>query len=244
MRRWLPWVAVALFGCATATPGLRSTTTAAVTTATPARPAIDAGPRLPRVRDGRERVLATARAMLGLRHVPRRTHQPDDCTGFIRAAYARIGFTLMSEGHERDNGVTAIWRFAKLHGRVFSGGHPMPGDLVFFRNTYDRNHDGAHDDGLTHIAIVEGEDPDGTLRILHRTSHGIVREHMNLLRPDEHVDPRTGAVINDYLRANRSGRPATTGELFAGFATLFREPLEVARAHSHRERLARVSRRR
>jgi hypothetical protein len=213
---------VVLFGCAAATPGMRHDP--------PARSAVrvDEGPRLPQVRDGRERLLASARMMLGHRHVSRRGF-PDDCTGFVRAAYASIGFTLMSEGHLSDNGVTAIWRFARMHGRTFEGGHPMPGDLVFFRNTYDRNHDGAHDDGLTHVAIVEGEDPDGTVRILHRTAHGIVREHMNLLRPREHLG-RDGQVINDYLRVDRSGFAATTGDLFVGYATLFREPLRVARA--------------
>jgi hypothetical protein len=240
VRRWLPWIALGLFGCATAAPGLK---TEAPKLASPAAQAArhDEEPPLPQVRDGRERLLTAARNLLGAKHV-RPSKFGDDCTGYVRAVYSHIGFTLMSEGHDGDNGVTAIWRFARMHGRVFYGGHPMPGDLVFFRNTYDRNRDGAHDDGRTHIAIVEGEEPDGTLRILHHTSHGIVREHMNLTRPHEHLDPRTGNVINDYLRSQRSGEPALSAELFAGFAALFTEPLRVVRAERGVEHSGRSAR--
>jgi len=179
----------------------------------------------------RDRIIARARTWLGHRRVVGTAHRyPADCTSVIRGAYEVLGLDLMTEGHRRDNGVTAILRYARSHGRLYSGGHPLPGDLVFFRNTYDRNHDGALDDGLTHIALVESEDRNGTLTLIHRLKAGIVRSRMNLAHPRWHKDPQTGEVLNDYLRMGSGARrDRLTGELFSTFATLLGPgPLPVA----------------
>lgn len=184
-----------------------------------------------RAMQDRDRLLELARTWVGRRRVTGTTHRyPADCTSVIRAAYDALGMNLMTSGHPRDNGVTAILRFARSHGRLYSGGHPLPGDLVFFRNTYDRNHDGALDDGLTHIALVESEDRDGTLTLIHRLRQGIVRSRMNLAHPRWHKDPVTGQILNDYLRMGSGAiRERLTGELFSTFATLLGPgPLPVA----------------
>jgi hypothetical protein len=159
---------------------------------------------------------------------------PDDCTGLVRLAYEKAGIELMSGGGLRgDNGVLHIYRRARGLGAVRRD-RPRPGDIAFFRETYDRNRDGRRNDGLTHVAIVEKVEPDGQLLLVHRGSKGVARTRMNLKQPTVHRQKRGGAVVNDYLRAaSRQQRAYLTAELFAGFASP--EPwLRVRRARTLR----------
>ena len=146
-------------------------------------------------------------------------HVPDDCSGFVRLAYLRGGIDLVSHGFlAGENAVTAIYRRAQTRGAFHQ--HPRPGDLVFFRETYDRNRDGRRNDGLTHVAVVERVEPDGTLTFIHRGMKGIARSRMNLFFPRTHRVGQGGPVLNDFLRpASRGQRAWLTGELFAGFAS-------------------------
>lgn len=163
----------------------------------------------------RAAVVAQARELVGHRVVVVHGRRyGDDCTGLVRAAYAAAGVELMSEGLPQDNGVTAIWRFALKHGRPFTGGRPVAGDLVFFRDTYDLNRDGVLSDGLTHIGVVDEVLPDGTAVLIHRTGRGVVRSRLSLAQPD-----LPGA--NDWLRAtSKLGPSRLTGQLFTSYATL------------------------
>ncbi len=144
---------------------------------------------------------------------------PDDCSGVVRLAYREVGVELLSEGmRPGENAVTAMYRRAKrtraLHKRT-----PKPGDLVFFRETYDRNGDGRRNDGLTHVGVVERVEKDGTVVFVHRTSRGVKRGRMNLRHPKQH-EARGGSVLNDYLRrAERGQRARFSGELFSGYAS-------------------------
>lgn len=143
----------------------------------------------------------------------------DDCTGLVGAIYAQLGVDLFQGGEPGDNGVTAVWRFAAAHGRLYEGGRPVGGDLVFFKDTYDLNRDGRVNDGLTHIGLVEKVDEDGTVTVIHRVARGVVRYKMNLQQKDS-------AAKNDYLRAPGSqSKPLLTSQLFAGYATLL--PIEA-----------------
>jgi hypothetical protein len=162
-----------------------------------------------------------ARGFLGLRTLAiGGKRYPNDCTGLVRAVYATQNVDLMAEGgRPGDSGVMAIWRYAGRHGSIHAE-KPGPGDIVFFRETYDRNRDGRENDGLTHVGIVESVESDGTVGVIHRVAHGVMRYHMNLEHPRERRDPATGRVLNDYLREGRRSRLAA--ELFAGFATLTR----------------------
>lgn len=144
----------------------------------------------------------------------------DDCTGLVRAVYAQIGVDLMGAAAAGDNGVTAIWRFAARHGQTYEGGHPAGGDLVFFKDTYDRNRDGRGNDGLTHIGVVETVEEDGTVIVIHRVAKGVVRYRMNLAFRDSPQNA-AGRTVNDWLRTPGPGtRPQLTAQLFAGYATL------------------------
>ena len=172
--------------------------------------------------DARARVVAAAARLVGKPQVVLAGRRwPADCTGLVEGAYAQAGQRLRGAAKAGDNGVTAMYRHAQANGRVFTGGRPLPGDLVFFRETYDQNRDGRRNDGLTHVGIVEDVDASGTVTVIHRVSRGVVRYRMNLARPGLQRDPKTGEVLNDRLRVPGRGRPQVrTGQLFAAYATL------------------------
>ena len=176
--------------------------------------------------EAREKVLAAARGLLGRTKIQLSGRTwPADCTGFVEAVHSRAGVSLRSAAAKGDNGVTAFYRYARAKGRVYTRGTPRPGDLVFFRETYDRNRDGRRNDGLTHVALVDKVEPNGTVVVIHRVKRGVVRYRMNLARPDLKKDPRTGAVLNDMLRAPGAGKtPVLTGQLFAAYGSVLPEP--------------------
>ncbi len=184
----------------------------------------------------RWRVVATARRLLGRTSVQwPGQHFPDDCSGLVLGVYASVGVPLTGSARPGDNGVTAVWRWTSARGRLFRTGQPDPGDLVFFHDTYDRDHDGKLDDGLTHIALVESVDADGTVSIIHRVRRGVMRYRMNLERPGLRSDPGSGRVLNDWIRGSSgTGRAVLTGQLFAVFGAVLppapegvRSPLPV-----------------
>jgi cell wall-associated NlpC family hydrolase len=196
---------------------------------------VQPAPRPVAGKDGREAVLATARTLVGKAQVKVAGRPyPSDCTGLVEAAYAQAGVSLRGVSKPGDNGVTALYRYAQAKGRVYKTGQPVPGDLVFFRETYDQNRDGRRNDGLTHVGIVDQVGADGTVTVIHRVKRGVVRYRMNLSKPRVARDPRTKQVINDTLRAPGSGKTfALTGQLFVAYATVLpttsAAPVAVAR---------------
>ncbi len=154
-------------------------------------------------------IAATARRYIGRRRITvRRRRFSNDCSGFVKAVFFRHGIHL-------HGGTKHIYRYVQQHG-ILHRNRPHPGDLVFFRETYDSNRDGRINDGLTHVAIVEKVDREGTVSVIHRVSRGIVRYHMNLKYPRKRTN-RRGSTINDWLRAGRHKR--LTGQLFASYGT-------------------------
>ncbi len=170
----------------------------------------------------RETVLATARALVGKSQVVLNGRKyPADCTGLIEGVYAQAGVTFKGTLKPGDNGVTALYRHARAKGRVYTEGQPVPGDLVFFRETYDQNRDGRRNDGLTHVGIVDHVGADGTVTVIHRVRRGVVRYRMNLDRPHLPRDPKTGETLNDLLRhAGPHRDPVLTGQLFASYGSV------------------------
>jgi cell wall-associated NlpC family hydrolase len=140
----------------------------------------------------------------------------DDCSGFVRLVYASEGIDL-SRLPARSSIVQAMYVRARENGALREG-LPRPGDLVFFRNTYDRNRDGRRNDGLTHVGIVESVEGDGTVTFVHRGGSGIVRAHLNLQNPKTFRDG--DETLNDVMRRkSKLSRAYLTGELFAGYAS-------------------------
>jgi hypothetical protein len=177
----------------------------------------------------RETVVEAARALIGQPRIQvGKKRYPSDCTGLVRAVFDEVGIDLFSNARRGENGVKAIYRFAEAHGRIYTGGRAVAGDLVFFHDTYDRNRDGRRNDRLTHVALVERVEDDRTVWIIHRVRRGVVRYRMNLDQPDLRFD-KSGRVLNDYLRVAAPGhRDVLTAQLFTAYATIL--PID-ARPH-------------
>ncbi len=161
-----------------------------------------------------------------------------DCSGFVEAVYEAEGIPLrrlMQRAAPREtSGVAAAWQALEAYGRVFGGGGewPEPGDVVFWHDTYDRNHNGRADDPFTHMGVVEYVNG-GTVVFLHRSGRAVARGAMNLERPGE-VRREDGTLLNSALR--EKGPPALgsvprlAGALFAGYGRIdpARLPADVA----------------
>jgi hypothetical protein len=168
-----------------------------------------------------ERIVQQAVELVGARDLRRwDTRVPNDCSGFVRVAYGKAGIDLVRGGFiDGENAVSAIYRLATRQGAVHQQ-RPRPGDLVFFRETYDRNRDGRRNDGMTHIGVVERVEPDGTVTFIHRGGQGVARSRMNLEHPTTFREGREGPVLNDFIRPrSKRERAWLAGELFAGFAS-------------------------
>jgi len=194
-----------------------------------ARPAFDGSPRT-RSEDARSIELRQAVARAARGYVGKRAllvgnqKLPFDCSGLARASYLQLGIDLTAiDPIPDENAVTTIYRYVKRNGILYRSGTPTIGDLVFFNDTFDRNSNGQRDDPLTHVAVVEAVEPDGTVVIVHRVTNGILRYRMNLQHPDLIRDPLSKKRINHFLRKAGNGKSSrTTAQLFAGFGTVIR----------------------
>jgi len=150
-----------------------------------------------------------------------------DCAGVTRAIFLEHGIDLYESGtpDPKANGVRLIHHYISRHGTFHQGPAVRPGDLVFFDNTWDFNHDGFINDPLTHVGIVERQEPDGTVVFISRVSGAIERYRMNLGLPHVHMTA-DGRILNDYIRRKDIEDPPNTGyltgQLFAGFGTRVR----------------------
>jgi hypothetical protein len=188
----------------------------------------DAGPNAPDpYEELSARLAARAATMLGHRAaftVDGERFQAD-CSGFVAWVYQLEGIPLRrlyarAAPNER-SAVAAIYFAARAWGVVFGGGGewPRPGDLVFFRDTYDRNRDGRFDDPFTHVGIVERLGEDGTVTFVHRGARGVARGAMTLSRPSDRRD-EDGRELNSILRRGKARVDGSTlaGRLFMGYA--------------------------
>jgi hypothetical protein len=148
-----------------------------------------------------------------------------DCTGFVEAVYQAEGVPLRglmrrSASGER-TGVDAAWRTVSEYGTLLGRGEwPAPGDLVFWRDTYDRNRNGRADDGLTHVGIVLYV-VDHTIVFIHRGSRAVARGAMDPRRPGEATVG--GEVVNSPIRKRDlrlAGVPVLAGALLAGYGRI------------------------
>jgi hypothetical protein len=141
-----------------------------------------------------------------------------DCSGIASGIYAKAGFVV---GGEKSGGLDtrALFQLVKKTGSLRRRS-PLPGDLAFFDDTYDANGNGLRDDPLSHVAIVERVDDDGTVILVHRVGASVVRARMNLAQPHLRHDAQ-GRVLNHYLRmGDASSAARTTAELFVAFGSL------------------------
>jgi hypothetical protein len=141
-----------------------------------------------------------------------------DCSGLVEAVLAQAGVP-----HEGSSAM--LFADARASHVLHRRRVPEPGDVAFFDDTYDRDRNGRLDDALSHTAIVEAVDPDGTITLIHVGSGGVARFHMNLRHPEDARSP-DGKAWNDTLRAHHAEDTRRTrylaGELWAGFASFWR----------------------
>lgn len=180
----------------------------------PAQTEQESGTKIRLKRTGGEEVARAAEKMLGAKRlrVGDRNYRYD-CSGFVMAAHAEASIEI-------DGSTKMLYEKAKNEHIFHRRKKPYVGDVVFFDNSYDRNKNGRRDDKLTHIAIVEKVETDGTMILIHLGSKGVVRTIMNLYHPDLHRD-QNGKELNSFLRAGKS-TPNLTGELWVGFASLWK----------------------
>ena len=134
-----------------------------------------------------------------------------DCSGFVLAAYRAAGAPLeVPAESQRERNLSAMLHDWSVDShRSFRKGTPAPGDLVFFRDTIVEKGLKNH---VTHVALVESVDEDGTVQLIHYMGGKIRRDAMNLSCPK---DP----AKNGWLRRKKhAGDPALAGELFVAYA--------------------------
>jgi len=177
---------------------------------------IEVHARPPRSRDGGAEVARVAGRLVGRsRLVVGGTRYRWDCSGMVMAAHA-------GAGHPVSGSSADLFELARERGVLHRRKRPNVGDVAFFDNTYDRNHNGRRDDDLTHVGVVESVDEQGTITVVHLGSHGVVRIVMNLAHPHDHAG-KSGRTINSYLRASsdKDGGPVLSGELWRAFGSLW-----------------------
>ena len=174
---------------------------------------------------GRTDIVRTAAGLVGAKSIVSNGRRiAYDCAGVTRAIYLEHGIDLYESGTTAPNanGVRLIHHHISKYGKFHEGPAVRPGDLVFFDNTWDYNGDGFINDPLTHVGIVERQEPDGTVIFISRVASEIARYRMNLALPHIHKTA-DGKILNDYIRRKDIGDPPTTGyltgQLFAGFGT-------------------------
>jgi hypothetical protein len=136
-----------------------------------------------------------------------------DCSGMVCAAHRKADKPVTGSSR-------MLFDLAKTEGVFHRRKRPSPGDVAFFDDTYDRNKNGRRDDALSHVAVVETVDADGTITLVHLGGKGVRRIAMNLKHPHDRVDA-DGKTMNDVIRRGRDGGPVLTGELVRGFGSIW-----------------------
>lgn len=172
------------------------------------------------------RLAARARAHLGETgafRVGEARFEPD-CSGFVEAIYEEAGVPLRrlmrdAAPGER-SGVAAAWKAVARYGeRLPPDAWPVPGDLVFWHDTWDKDGDGRRDDRLTHMGVVQWVERD-TIVFIHRGSKGVARGSMTVVRRSDRRDA-DGTVLNTPLRrGDGKDGPVLAAELLAGYGRI------------------------
>lgn len=148
-----------------------------------------------------------------------------DCIGTVSAAWWGAGYDIQKDFNRYPgNGVNRLYQSCKNWDALTLITLPLPGDIVFWENTYDRNEDGVrYNDGLTHAGIVISIDPDGTVKYLHESvTRGVSLAWFNLKHPQEAFSP-DGKVWNSPMYLGSSSRKSNnpphwlSGDLWKAF---------------------------
>jgi hypothetical protein len=110
-----------------------------------------------------------------------------DCSGVVQAIYYKSGIDLKDLiSRYSGGGVRRLYSHLDEQDLLYRTDRPVPGDILFWDNSYDQNRDGIINDELTHMGMVVSSDETGeTVYIHHNYRKGIVLASMNLLDPDD-----------------------------------------------------------
>ena len=137
-----------------------------------------------------------------------------DCSGVIRAIYFKAGIDLAQDFNKyKGGGTMRIHETLRSKGLIYRPAVPVPGDILFWDNTYDANHNGRSDDMLSHIGMVVSSDKKSgnVIYVHHNEKKGIVFEKMNLLHPD---DPTYNAVMRSQRAKKLPGNKYLASHLY------------------------------
>lgn len=131
-----------------------------------------------------------------------------DCTGVVQAVYWGAGIDLEKPlAQYRGNGVARLYGYLDDRGLVEEGIEPVPGDIIFWDDTYDYNENGKADDPLTHVGMVVSVERNGDLEYIHHNYRkGIILERMNPRTPGlySRVEGGKTVVVNSPMRMRGS----------------------------------------
>lgn len=155
----------------------------------------------------------------------------NDCSGFVSMVFNKFDYKFTDVFYTGSvasaSMVQTIYIYTQKFGNIFKDKTPKVGDLIFFDNTHDRNKNRKVDDKLTHIGIVIGVEPNGTVHYIHHSSKGVNIQIMNIQYPDQRFIVTNGKkeYVNSYLRArtkkDKSDIPIYSGEMFRAYGSLF-----------------------
>jgi hypothetical protein len=160
----------------------------------------------------RAKLVEGARSILGKKQLFVRGRRFNmDCTGVVLAIYWYAGIDLARDFNKfNGNGVTRIYKTLERDNLLYSNDYPLPGDIIFWDNTYDENEDSRWDDPLSHVGMVVRVDKDGTISYVHdHIRNGITIDYMNLRKPGTWKSVENGhvRVINSPMRLAVAGKP-------------------------------------
>lgn len=137
-----------------------------------------------------------------------------DCSGVIRAIYFKAGIDLAQDFNKyKGGGTQRIHETLRSKGLIYRPTVPVPGDILFWDNTYDANHNGRSDDILSHIGMVVSSDKKygNVVYVHHHEKKGIIFETMNLFHPD---DPKYNAVMRSQRAKKLPGNKYLASQLY------------------------------
>src|SRR3954463_4334619 len=128
-----------------------------------------------------------------------------DCSTYVLCSYQDAGCPIdlapMDDSLPRSE---SMYRQMKKAKKLVK--NPAPGDIAFFRDTC-----GDKKGQITHVALVEKVETDGTVLLLQRLNSGVKESRMNLAHPHD-------VEKNSYLKRGRAGKePVLSGELFVAY---------------------------
>lgn len=167
----------------------------------------------------RQKIANVARQHVGNSHVAttRQRFRPD-CSGTVRGIYTLAGYPLEGKPlSKHENDVTTLYRYVYDTGSIYES-TPLPGDLVFFHDTFDPKGAKDYEDRLTHIGIVHRVFDDGTVAFVHHLNGRIIISYLNLRYPHKRNESLHKPNGNSGIRRAGQGRKTlTTAQLFAGY---------------------------